>query len=503
MTKQLSVACLFAAVLLCRANPVDPGSGPASQFAVEAQRAAAKAQRAAARIARKVSEQPVVRRSPVVGRRLENDFPDVKFSEMCNSACWMNISTGITKMYSLMNSPECRATFNHRRLQESEESEPGESDCIFDSCDQQTMPCDWFTHDPRLDIPPEQLDPTNKEFNFTAMTLNFTVGMMLDHPCVRPSIEFTCHGVCSQSCMSNNKNERKMFCPGDAEGDSHHERRLPDGTPPPGGDGNDHHDGTPPPGGDGNDHHDDKDDKDDDMSPEDMATMFNMLCLKSDDFYCYDKIKEDTEKGAWSEDGPADTFPDPCNIDCSTPTAQAIKELGCCFASLMDASHRTGMMSTAELRLAKAGAAECAPKTAMTLCGHTPVETLLTVVNASLPMTCADLARRERQFTEVFTEETGDQADITVLTCQDRSCDGRRLQDTDGKETSRVKVLLVTKGQDRADKASRAQNMVQDEQTLAELVQKASSGDSGCVQIPRKTLEAAKAKGFTPMLCKG
>merc|ERR1719362_431205 len=117
--------------------------------------------------------------------------------------------------------------------------------------------------------------------------------------------------------------------------------------------------------------------------------MFNMICLKNpvDDFYCYEKIANDTKKGAWQEEGPEDTFPDPCDIDCDTPTAKAISGLGCCFATLLDASHKADMMTDRQLRLAKAGADKCGGTEAWTLCsGDAPalVDTKLTVVDVNL-----------------------------------------------------------------------------------------------------------------------
>merc|ERR1719436_1348453 len=91
-----------------------------------------------------------------------------------------------------------------------------------------------------------------------------------------------------------------------------------------------------------------------------MEDMLNFICLRNPEgFYCYDKVVEVQKGRAFLEDSALEAFPDPCNINCSSPTANAIDDLGCCFGGLLDISHRYDLMTAAELRSAKAAASSC------------------------------------------------------------------------------------------------------------------------------------------------
>jgi len=193
-----------------------------------------------------------------------------------------------------------------------------ESDCVFDACALMATMCD------------------------EASTMAQITG---GDQCIQSTFDFMCNGLCSASCTDPTKSveERKLFCsPGDS-GES----------------GGEEYEEPPECGAQ------------DDSTPDAkaMGEMFNFMCLKNSEknFFCMTKGAEFETAGAF--EGSADEeFPNPCAVDCSTATGQAIKEMGCCMGSLLAVGEKHGMMTHAELISAKAATYKCGGQTAMIPC---------------------------------------------------------------------------------------------------------------------------------------
>merc|ERR1719253_1024476 len=102
-----------------------------------------------------------------------------------------------------------------------------------------------------------------------------------------------------------------------------------------------------------------------------MGAAFTFMCVKGPDaatastskgFYCQSKIMELQKGGAFQVASPSDEYPDPCSIDCSTKTSQAIKALGCCTGSMIDMMSQvavTDPRQAKEVKIVKAVAWKC------------------------------------------------------------------------------------------------------------------------------------------------
>jgi hypothetical protein len=106
-----------------------------------------------------------------------------------------------------------------------------------------------------------------------------------------------------------------------------------------------------------------------DPSASELGDEFNFICLKNPatGFYCQAKAAELETTGAF-QGTPTEEFPDPCAINCSSPTGVAISQMGCCMGSLLVISERYGIFTHAEEITARAATYKCGGIVAMTAC---------------------------------------------------------------------------------------------------------------------------------------
>lgn len=198
------------------------------------------------------------------------------------------------------------------------------------------------------------------------------------------------------------------------------------------------------------------------MSADSMKEMFNFLCLKNVDagknFYCMQKFTQWEAAGAF-KDNPTQEFPDPCLINCDTPTGKGIAELGCCMGSMMHAMEKMGDsgMSAAEMRAAKAAMYKCGGTEAFKICNGTgtgllvPTELLQGKRSVS---TCPANPAQAKEIQVLVANGLGVKtSEVSLITCKPATstCDqgsgtsgGRRMEDKRHLSASNTMEYTVT-----------------------------------------------------------
>lgn len=305
---------------------------------------------------------------------------DIDFAQLCSDTCWDQATGGMISLVHLMEDPQCAATFaGDEEEGPNEEPDPDEEEesdqCLFDMC----------------------ADPTFQMICNPDTDLSvFNLG-----PCMVPLFRFVCDSICHASCQLQDAPARQVFC----SPETHEEEE------------------------------EEEDQEELAMSPDSMADMFNFMCLynPNKEFYCQQKGMEWEAAGAF-EGGPVDEFPDPCNIDCSSPTGQAIAELGCCMAGLVHISEKAKMLTLEELRVAKAAMHHCGGDDAFNFCsgkssGMTAPAELIR--GSFLTDACPTSRTSEGSLKAIVADELGTRASaIDIVACVSGvagACGGRRL----------------------------------------------------------------------------
>jgi len=368
--------------------------GTAAQTEAQVAEVHASVRRAQA-LANKASKLPGFTKAGSTERRLVSGS-DIDYPALCQSECWTQISSAMVTMVANMekNCPvepteACDLEAEKQRwAEEKEAQETGEvanATCAFDMC--------------QMDMGVGTLDAVCNDAEglvgvFGPDTL---YNMSL---CTLSSFQMICDGFCSTACQTNNAEERKFMC---APRDPSEVEEAPVEC------------------------------KDDSQSSQEMEDMLNLMCSQNENGeYCQAIAAEWEAKGAFSGD-PTEVFPDPCVIDCSEATGQAIAAMGCCWGSFINVAERnTAMMAEEELRAVKAATFKCAGVAGMSICntGTTvPTEVLAGKMGVqTCPATTLDLQTFVAQLA-VNLEVTS--SVVAVMTCiaGSTSCEGgsRRL----------------------------------------------------------------------------
>merc|ERR1711862_659194 len=108
-----------------------------------------------------------------------------------------------------------------------------------------------------------------------------------------------------------------------------------------------------------------------------MEAAFNMMCAKNKKGdYCMQKGMEWEKKGAFATETVTEEFPDLCSINCTSKSAEAIKDLGCCFGTMLDMMAKAGE-DKAEVKMASAVALKCGGQESLAICGGSAVPTAI------------------------------------------------------------------------------------------------------------------------------
>ena len=338
-------------------------------------------------------------------RRLtgSKEMPD--FSKMCKSACWTSITTGLVAMYKKLEAdPVCAAQMTSDTECKSNSTRRLEEDksCMFtDTCTSLKTFCD----DPSK-IPSYGYDN-----------------------CTTPIVEWICDSICGTACTADHVEEKKLFCSGD------------DGS--------------------SDDSGDDSDDScESGMDGDAMADAFNLMCVVDPDGeYCLDQYFAWEKKGAFKSESASEEFPDPCAIDCSTPTGKAIKDMGCCMAISLD------FMKGAEYKAAAAAVYTCGGKQGLTMCDTSsqaiPAEVLIGGKGlATCPTTAAESAATQKSLAVELKTKKKD-IKLVVCTVTDSTCGGggRRLAEVAKNTMTYTVKVKGSKDEIAAKKAAMETNM--------------------------------------------
>jgi len=308
-------------------------------------------------------------------RRRRQKVPNQK--GLCGSACWDLIGKSMVKFAVDMEKncpkePEKLCDLEEEKRKHAEEKNEPQT-CMFDMCTMSMGPLGT-------------LSDVCKAGNITgALGPGSMYKMSL---CVLNSFTMICDSVCHATCQSDNAAERTLFC---ANKTAEEEEEPVECS-------------------------------DDQQSASEMEDMFNLMCAKNEEGkYCQAMGGEWEKKGAFKGD-PTEVFPDPCAIDCNSPTGQALKDMGCCWGSFINAAENNpAIMQMDELNTVKAATFKCAGMEGMRICNG----------GVMLP-------------TEVLTGKKG------VSTCPTTTLDFRRLKATVAKDlkvpSTQISLVACTSG---------------------------------------------------------
>lgn len=173
------------------------------------------------------------------------------------------------------------------------------------------------------------------------------------------------------------------------------------------------------------------------------------MCTKNPvgNFYCLQKAMELEKQGAFQGESPSDEFPDMCNINCSTTTAKAIKELGCCSAVMIDMMQKEGA-EISDIRTAKAVAWKCGGEESLTLCDGNILPTMI-LPGVETVEKCPKTKQEEQTFKKNLAKKIAQSThSVSISACTGaQKCDGRRLASGSKEVHYTVKVTASSPAQ--------------------------------------------------------
>lgn len=170
------------------------------------------------------------------------------------------------------------------------------------------------------------------------------------------------------------------------------------------------------------------------------------MCVKNNKGEnCQALAGEWTTKGAFAGD-PTDVFPDPCAINCSSITGQAIAAMGCCWGTFINmAEGNTAFMKEKELRAVKAATFKCAGMKGMEVCNTgtmLPTEVLSGKVGVSTcPATTLEVRKFQAQLAKKLKVPSSHVSIVACLLGEKSGCEGGSISSSGRRLPSAIASL--------------------------------------------------------------